>query len=102
MLWGAKLWWPNGVTYNAPNLWGNITRVKGVYIKNYSKEMVFCYQKCSDLLWEKNILVIEKNFWGHYLEQYIFKQLKGRTIFGNRMLFLHAPGGFSYLIDMNN
>jgi hypothetical protein len=26
-------------------------------------EMVFCYQNCSDLLWEKNVLVIEKNFW---------------------------------------
>ena len=25
-------------------------------------EMVFCYQKCSDLLWEKIVLVIEKNF----------------------------------------
>ena len=23
--------------------------------------MVFCYQNCSDLLWEKIILVIEKN-----------------------------------------
>ena len=27
------------------------------------KEMVFCYQNCSDLLWEKIVLVIEKNFW---------------------------------------
>ena len=25
-------------------------------------EMVFCYQNCSDLLWEKIVLVIEKNF----------------------------------------
>ena len=25
-------------------------------------EMVFCYPNCSDLLWEKNVLVIEKNF----------------------------------------
>ena len=24
--------------------------------------MVFCYQNCSDILWEKNVLVIEKNF----------------------------------------
>ena len=24
--------------------------------------MVFCYQNCCDLLWEKNVLVIEKNF----------------------------------------
>ena len=26
-------------------------------------KMVFCYQNCSDLLWEKIVLVIEKNFW---------------------------------------
>ena len=26
------------------------------------KEMVFFYQNCSDLLWEKNVLVIQKNF----------------------------------------
>ena len=25
--------------------------------------MVFCYQNCSDPLWEKIVLVIEKNFW---------------------------------------
>ena len=25
-------------------------------------EMVFCYQNCSDLVWEKIVLVIEKNF----------------------------------------
>ena len=32
-----------------------------VYEKNLLK-MVFCYQNCSDLLWEKIVLVIEKNF----------------------------------------
>ena len=26
-------------------------------------EMVFCYQNCSDLMWEKIVLVIEKNVW---------------------------------------
>ena len=30
--------------------------------KKISKKMVFCYQNCSDLLWEKIVLVIEKNF----------------------------------------
>ena len=25
--------------------------------------VVFCYQNCSDLLWEKIVLVIKKNFW---------------------------------------
>ena len=31
-------------------------------------ELVFCYQNCSDLLWEKNVLVIEKNFWNSRLK----------------------------------
>ena len=31
-------------------------------------EMVFCYQNCSDLLWKKNVLVIEKNFWNSRLK----------------------------------
>ena len=55
------------------------------------QEMVFCYQNCSDLLWEKNVLVIEaegrefaKNL--RSLEQFV-RKVKGQTIFGNRMLF---------------
>ena len=31
--------------------------------KDYETEMVFCYKNCSDLLWEKIVLVIE--FWDH-------------------------------------
>ena len=64
----------------------------------WSKEMVFCYQNCSDLLWEKNVLVIEKNLWNSRLKaeklqifcnhlSNLFKQWKVRTISGNRMLF---------------
>ena len=29
--------------------------------RNAQRTMVFCYQNCSDLLWEKIVLVIEKN-----------------------------------------
>ena len=29
--------------------------------KKAVQKMVFCYQNCSDLLWEKIVLVIEKN-----------------------------------------
>ena len=60
--------------------------------------MVVCYQNCSDLLWEKNVLVIEKifrnsrlkvknlqNFWDHYNN--LFKWWNVWTIFGNRMLY---------------
>ena len=32
------------------------------------KEMVFCYQNCSDLLWEKNVLLIEIFFWNSRLK----------------------------------
>ena len=31
-------------------------------------DLVFCYQNCSDLLWEKIVLVIEKNFWNSRLK----------------------------------
>ena len=30
--------------------------------------MLFCYQNCSDLLWEKIVLVIQKNFWNSRLK----------------------------------
>ena len=30
--------------------------------------MAFCYQNCSDLLWEKIVIVIEKNFWNSRLK----------------------------------
>ena len=60
--------------------------------------LVFCYQNCSHLLWEKNVLVIEKNFWNSRLKAEnfqkfwdhltnLFKQWQVRTIPGNRMLF---------------
>jgi hypothetical protein len=32
-------------------------------LKDVPGLVVFCYQNCSDLLREKNVLVIEKNFW---------------------------------------
>ena len=59
--------------------------------------MVFCYQNCIDLLCEKIVLVIKKNFWNSRLKaksfqkfwdhlNNLFKQLKVRTISGNRTL----------------
>ena len=30
--------------------------------------MLFCYQNCSDLLWEEIVLAIEKNFWNSRLK----------------------------------
>ena len=62
------------------------------------KNLVFCYQNCSYLLWEKIVLVIENFFWNsrlkaanlqNFWDRYnnFFKRWKVRTIFGNRMLF---------------
>ena len=39
-----------------------------------SLEMVFCYQNCSDLLWEKIVWVIEKNFWNLKLKAENFQK----------------------------
>ena len=63
-----------------------------------TKLLVFCNQNCSDLLWEKIVLLIQKNFWNLRLKaenlqtfwdhlNNLFKQWKVRTISGNRMLF---------------
>ena len=38
------------------------------YCEENSRRMVFCYQNCSDLLWEKNVLVIKKNLWNSRLK----------------------------------
>ena len=75
-----------------------LNRVSKSNLIQYHTTMVFCYQNCSDLLWEKIVLVIEKNFWNSRLKaenfqnfwdhlNNLFKQWKVRTIFGNRMLF---------------
>ena len=73
------------------------------------EEMGFCFQNCSGLLWEKIVLVIEKNFWNSRLKARISKHFEiNRKIhsnrerykynFWNRMIFLLVPGGFSDLI----
>jgi hypothetical protein len=56
-------------------------------------EMVFCYQNCSDLLWEKNVLLIKKNFWKleakflRSLKQFI-QTVKGQNKFSEQNAFL--------------
>ena len=42
--------------------------LKHSWSTNGFQELVFCYQNCSDLLWEKIVLVIEKNFWNSRLK----------------------------------
>ena len=55
--------------------------------------MVFCFQNCSYLLWEKFVLVSRK-ICGNNLS----KQWKVRTIFETECFF-NFPGGFSDLIN---
>ena len=72
------------------------TQITSFFFKKCSNGILF--QNLSDLLWEKNVLVIEKHFWNSRLkaenlqkfwdhQNNLFKQWKVRTIFGNRMLF---------------
>ena len=68
--------------------------------------MVFCYQNCSDLLWEKKSSSnLEKTFeirgWSQEfskklrsLEQFL-ETVKGQNNFGNGVLYWIVPGGFS-------
>ena len=65
------------------NFWiMHVTRKKDW--KDETDGMVFCYQTCSDLLWEKIVLVIEKNFWNSRLKARIFKFFEiTRTIYLN-------------------
>ena len=69
-----------------------------VFLTFVGSVMVFCYQNCPDLLWEKIVLVIEKFFWNSRLkaknleifwdhQNNLFKQWKVRIIFCSRMIF---------------
>ena len=68
--------------------------------------MVFCFQNCSDPMWEKIVIVIEKNWiiiakFMRSLKQFI-QTVKGRTNFWHGMFFWLVPGGFSDLINQNH
>ena len=41
----------------------------------WNPKMVFCYQNCSDLLWEKIVLVIEKKIWNSRLKAKNFQKI---------------------------
>ena len=65
---------------------------------DFLAKMVFCFLNCFNLLWEKNVLVIEKNVWDlrlkaenfpnflRSLEQFI-QTVKGQNNFWNRTFF---------------
>ena len=62
------------VSFSFSTFWNNVGQFgclrKLVFGKNcrYILKMVFCYQTCSDLLWEKIVLVVEKIFWNSRLK----------------------------------
>ena len=60
------------------------SRKKKVQFEFKVLAMVFCYQNCSDLLWEKKVLVIEKNFEIRGWRPRIYKNFEiTRTIYSN-------------------
>jgi hypothetical protein len=70
------------------------------------KTMVFCYQNFSDLLWEKNVLVIKKFFWNSKLkaENCNFFEII-RTIYSNSEgseQFLLTQYFFNLLLEISH
>ena len=74
-------------------------------VKWLKVRIVFYYQNLSDLLWEKNVVVIDNFFWYLRLmaenlkmswdhDNNLFKQWMARTIFGSRILILICSWGF--------
>ena len=65
-----------------PPYWGTYSAFRKPWLYPRKKEkkeyMVFCYQNCSDLLWEKIVLVMKKNFWNSRLKA---DNLKVQTMF---------------------
>ena len=98
------------VTWQVPLLvLANFSPQKMAWFQNWSRHrlgLVFCFQNCSDLLWEKIVLVIKKSFWNSrltaensqnfwdYLKNLGIRTVKGHTNFWNRMLFLTCPWRF--------
>ena len=95
-----------------------INQLEGVAMYEKKTKMVFCYQNCSDLLWEKNVLVIEKNFWnfeagGQELanilrsldrDQFI-ETVKSQNFFGNlqeKLKSILTSYALSFVFDSNN
>ena len=54
--------------------WVSVVGASFIFFQGFSLEkfglweMVLCYQNCSDLLWERIVLVFEKNFWNSRLK----------------------------------
>ena len=66
--------------------------LRGRYMTLYEKNlkycifliMVFCYQNCSDLLWEKIVLALDKTFWSSRLKAKNLQIFEiTRTIYSN-------------------
>ena len=67
-----------------------------------NKWYILFFENCSDLLWEINVLIIEKNFhkFLRSLNQFIWT-VKGKNNFWNRIIFLLVHWDFSDLIHWN-
>ena len=72
--------------------------------------MAFCFPKLFRLTVRKNCSSDREKLWkfeaeGREFAKFLRSQeqfiqtVKGQNNFGNRMLFYHVPGGFSYLVN---
>ena len=70
-----------------------------------TESTVFCYQNCSDILWEKIVLVIKKNFWNSRLKaenlnfllrslEQLIQTVKGQNSFWHQIAFLTCSWRF--------
>ena len=57
--------------------------------------MVFCFQNCSDLLWEEIVLLIKKNFWNSRLKVEKLQNVWRSEELLKQNVFEPVPGGFS-------
>ena len=99
------------LTYERYSKYKLDTQAQGTIVK--CKWIEFCYQNCSDLKWEKIVLVTEKNFWNSRIKvknlqnfwdhsNNLFKQWKVRTMFGNRLQRLKPWLDFLYSLYYNH
>ena len=64
--------------------------------------MVFCYQNCSDLLWEKKILVIEKNFWNSTLKFFSSFTLNSKDLYYGNRVYLNIMNSNQFVVTIRD
>ena len=79
-----------------------IIEMMAIYYYSRLNGMVFCLQNCSDLLWEKNVLVSMKNFWNSRLKAENLQKRIIQTVVGQSNLLNKCILTFSWRFLSNN